>query len=370
MNSRFRIFLMGLTIMLWTLAAQAVTVSGKVYDKETGESVPGAAVQVAGTNRGAAADVEGLFAIVDLPSGETEFVISALGYQGQRKMLTLNGGDQHVLIRLVPEAVSLSEVNIETDARRVEDREYSPQVAQYTLPTRELTALPQVIEADLFRSLQILPGVLPTSDFSADLNIWGGSSDQNLILLNGIDVYKPMHLGGLFSVFNTDAIKDVKLIKGGFGSRYGGRLSAVVDIADREGNRNKVNGKAGISLLSSQATLEGPLPKGSWLIAGRRTYLDWATKTLKHNGVIDYDFPYYFYDFNAKLTRDFANGDRLSPSAYLGRDKMDIVSTTNDRIRMNWGNTTYSLPFVHIWSHRLFSTNTVAGSFFRFRFPL
>lgn len=352
-------------MMILLLAGQAgaVTISGKVRDSETGESVPGASVMVVGTTRGAAASVEGLFAIADLNAGNIVLQVSALGYATLKKDLSLEeGNDLNLILKLRPEAVQMGEVNVQ--AERAQEREYTPQVAQHSLETRQLVALPQLMEADLFRSLQIMPGILPTSDFSADLNIWGGSSDQNLILLNGIDVYKPVHLGGLFSVFNMDAIKDVKLVKGGFGAKYGGRLSAVVDVSDREGNRNKIAGKAGLSFLSTNATVEGPLPKGSWLVAGRRTYLDWATKTLKHNGVIDDDFPYYFYDLNLKLTRDFSNGDRLTPSAYFGRDVLQLTSSTDDQIKMVWGNATYSMPFVHVWTHKLFSTNTIAGSFY------
>jgi hypothetical protein len=341
----------------------AVTISGKVRDNQTGESVPGATVMIVGTQRGAAANVEGLFSIPDLPTGKTTVSVSALGYKALRKEVDLeDGNDLNLILKLQPEALQMGEVNVQVEQEK--EREYTPQVAHVKMETRQLAALPQLMEADLFRSLQIMPGVLATSDFSADLNIWGGSSDQNLILLNGIDVYKPVHLGGLFSVFNMDAIKDVNLIKGGFGAKYGGRLSAVVDVADREGNRNKFTGKAGLSFLSTNATLEGPLPKGSWLVAGRRTYVDWASKTLKNNGVIDDDFPYYFYDLNTKVTRDFSNGDRISPSAYFGRDVLQLTSNTDDQIHMTWGNATYSIPFVHVWTHKLFSTNTVAGSFY------
>ena len=356
--------MLGLTMML-TLAsiAHAVTISGKIIDRETSESVPGAAVQVTGTTRGAAADVEGLFSIPGLAAGTTELKITAVGYKPLTKKLVLaDGEDQHFTLKLISQAVVLGEVNVET--KKNGERDFTPQVAQFSLPAKQLAMLPQVVESDLFRSLQIVPGVLPSSDFTADLNIWGGSSDQNLILLDGIDVYKPTHLGGLFSIFNMDAVKDVKLIKGGFGAKYGGRLSAVVDVTDREGNRNKVTAKVGVSLLSSNATLEGPLPQGSWLVSGRRTYLDWATQTLKNNGVISTSFPYYFYDLNAKVTRDFANGDRLTPSAYTGRDILSLTSTLGDHVSLSWGNTTYSMPFVHVWSHRLFSTSTVAGSFF------
>ncbi|MBI5058262.1 TonB-dependent receptor [candidate division KSB1 bacterium] len=359
-------------IVIALLAAQAawagVTVSGKIKDRETGESVPSASVQVMGTGRGAATNVEGFFSIPDLQPGSITLLISSLGYAALKKELMLEAGnDMQLDLKVVPEAVQMMEINVEAEIQNRGEREYTPQVAQYTMETKELAKLPRLAEADLFRSLQFIPGVLPTSDFSSELNIWGGSSDQNLILLNGIEVYKPTHLGGLFSTFNMDAIKDVKLIKGGFPAKYGGRLSAVVDVADREGNRNQMHGKLGISLLSSQATLEGPVPRGSWLLAGRRTYVDAATKLLSSAGVIDEtsEFPYYFYDLNAKVTRDFANGDRLTPSAYLGSDVLNITSTTEDRIHLDWGNKTYSLPFVHIWNHKLFSTNTLAGSHYK-----
>ncbi|MBU1984157.1 TonB-dependent receptor, partial [bacterium] len=358
------ITILALLLALPMCAYALVTVSGKILDRETGESIPSVAVMIEGTQRGAAANVEGFFSISGIEPGQITLRFSALGYQPSRRELTLVGGqDQHLSIKLVPEAIQAMQVDVV--AEREQERSYTPKVAQYSLPTRELAKLPQVLEPDLFRSLQALPGVLATSDFSSELNIWGGSSDQNLILLNGIEVYKPTHLGGLFSVFNMDAVKDVKLIKGGFPAKYGGRLSAVVDVADREGNRNKTMGKVGLSFLSSNATLEGKLPRGSWLVAGRRTYVDAATKLLKNTGVIEDDFPYYFYDFNAKVTRDFANGDRLSPSTYLGNDVLDITSSTKDRIQLNWGNQTFSVPYVRIWHPKLFSVNTFAGSYYR-----
>lgn len=344
-----------------------VTISGKIRDLDTGESIPAVAVMVKGTTRGAAANVEGFFSIPDLDAGSNTLIFSALGYERKELTIELTDGESiNILTDLKPAAVVLGAVEIVTEYEN-EEPKFAPEVARIRVTAKELSKVPQVAEADLFRALQVMPGVLPSSDFSADLNIWGGSADQNLILLNGINVYKPSHLGGFFSIFNMDAVKDVKLIKGGFGAKYGGRLSAVVDISDREGNRNEVDGKVGISFLSSQAMLEGPLPKGAWMVAGRRTYIDGATKLLKDWGVIDDEFPYYFYDFNAKITRDFANGDRLSPSAYYGDDILKITSSSNDRIRLSWGNRTYSMPYVHIFSPKLYSRFTAAGSHFNAR---
>jgi outer membrane receptor protein involved in Fe transport len=346
-----------------SVALGKATISGKIKDQSTGESIPAVAVVVEGANRGAAANVEGFFSIPSLEAGEYTLVFTSLGYEPLRKQIVLKDGEsQNIEVKLQDSAIQFNAVEIVTSY----DKEpvYAPRVAQIEVTPRELVKLPQLAEPDLFRALQATAGILPSSDFSAELNIWGGSGDQNLILLNGINVYKPTHLGGLFSIFNMDAVKDVKLIKGGFGAKYGGRLSAVVDVADREGNRNKVEGKVGLSLLSSTGTLEGPLPHGSWLVAGRRTYIDAATKLFKSSGLIDDEFPYYFYDFNAKLTRDFANGDRISPSGYWGDDILQLSSATGDRLRLKWGNRTFSVPFVHIFSPKIYSHTTIAGSKF------
>ncbi len=340
-----------------------VTISGKIKDMATGESIPAVAVVVEGQNRGAAANVEGFFSIPNLEPGDYTLVFSSLGYEQLRKAISLQDGvDQNIEVKMKDAALQFKEVEI--IGIRDREPEYAPKVAQIQVTPKELLKLPQLAEPDLFRALQATAGILPSSDFSAELNIWGGSGDQNLILLNGINVYKPTHLGGLFSIFNMDAIKDVKLIKGGFGAKYGGRLSAVVDVADREGNRNKVQGKVGLSLLSSTGLLEGPLPHGSWLVAGRRTYIDAATKLFKSSGIIEDEFPYYFYDFNAKLTRDFSNGDRISPSGYWGDDVLQLVSSTDDRLRLKWGNRTFSVPYVHIFTPKLYSHTTLAGSKF------
>lgn len=353
------LFLLGASLHAYATG----TVSGKIKDAATGESIPAVAVMVEGTTRGAAANVEGFFSIPNLAAGAYTLIFNSLGFEQLRKEVVVESGvSQNLTILMHEEAVKLREVEILAERDREPD--YAPKVAQIEVTPKELKKLPQLAEPDLFRALQATAGILPSSDFSADLNIWGGSGDQNLILLNGINVYKPTHLGGLFSIFNMDAVKDVKLIKGGFGAQYGGRLSAVVDVADREGNRNKVQGKVGLSLLSSTALLEGPLPHGSWLVAGRRTYVDGATKLFKSLDIIEDDFPYYFYDFNAKITRDFSNGDRISPSAYYGDDILKVSSATGDRLRLTWGNRTFSIPFVHIFSPKVYSHTTLAGSSF------
>lgn len=186
-------------LFLWAsfadLAYGLVTVSGKIRDKETGESIPCAAVAVAGTTRGAVANVEGFFSIPDLEAGPIRLIIMSMGYERlERRLNLVEGSDQNLSVLLKPEAIIMEAVVVEAESDKLD---WAPEVARIEITPRELVQLPQLAEPDLFRSLQILPGILSSSDFSSDLNIWGGSSDQNLILLNGIEVYKPTHLGGL-----------------------------------------------------------------------------------------------------------------------------------------------------------------------------
>ena len=185
--------------------------------------------------------------------------------------------------------------------------------SQISLDIREINSAPAFIEPDIFRTLQMLPGVQTTSDFSSALYVRGSTPDQNLIMLDGIAVYNPYHLGGIFSTFNTDAIKEADFHAGGFPARYGGRMGAILNVLNREGNTRKVKGSANISLISSKGLIEGPLPswrgmKGSWMISGRRTYFDTVIDALKipigqriDGSDIYFQFPYYFYDYQVKI---------------------------------------------------------------------
>jgi outer membrane receptor protein involved in Fe transport len=229
--------------------------------------------------------------------------------------------------------------------------------SQIAVYTPQLRAIPQVAEPDLFRSIQMLPGVATLSDFSAGLYIRGGSPDQNLILLDQIDVYNPNHLFGFFSTFNTDAIKSVELLKGGFPAMYGGRLSSVLNVYNKEGDRENFHGIARLSLLSASTTLEGPWQKGSWMVSGRRTYIDAAGK------LADFDLPYYFYDAHAKINFDMKKRDQGSVSLYLGNDNLDLGSGGLD-VLIDWGNKTFSTQWTHLFSSKLFSHFVFAGSRF------
>ena len=239
---------------------------------------------------------------------------------------------------LTLQAVSMSEV--EVSAEKIQ-RKYNIQPSRINLSPRMLKAAPSLAEPDLFRTIQALPGVLTTSEFSTGLVIRGGNTDQNLILLDGITVYNPSHLGGVFSNFIVDGVKEANLIKGGYNAEYGGRLSAVLNVLSREGNRNKFDGKMSVSLLSAQTTLEGPSYNGAWLVSARRTYFDQIFKNNPNNP------PYYFYDFQGHVFSDLSPKDRLSISFYSGLDDF----TFNDLgLSSDWGNNTISLTLslIHI----------------------
>ena len=224
-----------------------------------------------------------------------------------------------------------------------------------------LRSAPALAEPDLFRTIQALPGVLTTSEFSTGLVIRGGNTDQNLILLDGVTVYNPSHLGGIFSNFIVDGVKEAELIKGAYNAEYGGRLSAVLNIISREGNQKKFEGKANLSLLSAQATLEGPFYKGAWVFSGRRTYFD---KIFQNVPSIP---PYYFYDVQSHVYSDLSPKDRISLSFYNGVD--DLVFDTFG-LSGRWGNRTLSSQYRRVFSEKLIGNFLLANSLFFTEFGL
>ena len=216
--------------------------------------------------------------------------------------------------------------------------------------------IPQLADADLFRSLQSLPGILVQTDFSTGLVIRGGNTDQNLILLDGITVYNPSHVGGVFSNFILDAVKEVDLQKGGYNAEYGGRLSSVLKVTSREGNSKEFQGSMSISALAAQTLLEGPLKNGAWVIAGRRTYFDQLFKGT------DFYFPYFFYDLQGHLYRDINDKQRISLSLYRGEDNLKWDDEFG--IEAIWRNNTISLNYRVFHSQKLLSNWMLAKSKF------
>ncbi|UCH09541.1 MAG: TonB-dependent receptor [Fidelibacterota bacterium] len=376
------------------LHAQAGTISGFVRDSTNHESLSFVNVFVKGTERGAATNRDGYFVITSLPRDTLEVIASIIGYAPASRRIDLREQD-HIRLdfQLAPTVLAGEEVTITAQRQRFRQ---SVEVSTVTLDTREIKVAPAFVEADVFRTLQLLPGVQSISDYSSALYVRGSTPDQNLILLDGIPVYNPFHLGGVFSTFNTEAIKEAEFIAGGFSARYGGRMGSVLEIINRDGNARELSGQANISLISSKLLAEGPLPqlgalKGSFMLAGRRTYFDqivdavaYATGHAKKRGYVG--FPYYFYDLQAKANLDLGDRHRVTVSLFKGRDVLKAVdkydSETPDRyleediasdvykhrfaFDWSWGNTTRSIAWRWVVSPRLVSKVYLAGSRFRY----
>ena len=333
----------------------AGTIHGFVRSKQNKEPVIMGNVWIKGTQIGTATNMKGYYVIPSLQPGEYEICFRYIGYKTQiiKKFIGKND-DITIDVDLEEEAIMM-EGAVVTAERDNRDLDIKP--SQISLTAPRMAKIPQVAEPDLFRSIQMMPGVATLSDFSAGLYIRGGSADQNLILLDHIDVYNPNHMFGFFSSFSTDAIKSVELLKGGYPSKYGGRLSSVLNVVNKEGNREEFEGVVRMSLLSASTTLEGPWQHGSWMISGRRTYLDLAMK------IADFDLPYYFWDGHAKINFDIDKNNQASLSFYAGNDVLDYQSETMD-MNLNWGNKTFSAQWTHLFSSTLFSHFVLAGSRF------
>ncbi len=330
----------------------AATMSGFVRSAEDGEALSYANVAIQGTKIGDVTNAQGFYSLPDVPAGAFVVSFSYLGFATQTRSATLVETDAVTIsVELEPQTIQVKGVEVEAEA--------NPRLApsRLTIRTHELNAVPSIAEADLFRAVQALPGVSTLSDFSSGLYVRGGSPDQNLILLDDVDVYNPSHLFGFFSTFNVDAVKTVELQKSAYPAPYGGRLSSLLDVHNRDGNRKEFEGVGRLSLISSSLTLEGPWSRGSWMVSGRRTHLGTLAKAA------DLDLPYRFYDVHAKLNFDAGTNDRTSLSAFRGSDRLDWDQETIDVV-LDWGNDTGSLQWTHVFNNTLFSHFLIGGSRF------
>ena len=339
--------------------AQSGIISGFISDSSSAEALIGANVILQETGQGMATDINGYYIIQDITPGDYVLMVSYVGFKLKKEKLKISDGQSIKLdISLSEDVVELTQ--IEVTAEQIQ-RKSNIQPSKINLSPRMMKAAPALAEPDLFRTIQALPGVLTTSEFSTGLVIRGGNTDQNLILLDGVTVYNPSHLGGIFSNFIVDGVKEAELIKGAYNAEYGGRLSAVLNIISREGNQKKFEGKANLSLLSAQATFEGPFYKGAWVFSGRRTYFD---KIFQNVPTIP---PYYFYDIQSHIYTDLTSKDRLSLSFYNGVDDLlfDTFGLTG-----RWGNRTVSAQYRRVFSEKLIGNFLYANSLFFTEFGL
>jgi hypothetical protein len=333
--------------------AQSASVSGFVADSSNGESLIEANIYIEDLQTGTATNSDGYYVIHPIPPGEHDLVCSYIGYKLFRQKINLAPGEKLFLnIILSPQAITSEAVNVIAEAATVER---DIKISQVSLSARAIQQGPKLGEADLFRTLQALPGVVAESDFSTGLVVRGGNTDQNLVMLDGITVYNPSHMGGLFSNFLLDAVKDANFIKGGYPAEYGGRMSSVLNVISREGNKKEFSGSFSVSVLSSHLSIETPVGNGALLLAGRRTYFDQALKLFNE------EFPYYFYDFQGSFHQDLTPYDRLTISGYFGNDVLDWDKIS---INLRWGNRTLAANWRHVFSPRLFSNFMIAGSRF------
>ena len=299
---------------------------------------------------GAVSNNSGYYAVKQVPAGTHVVSTSHAGYQTRWDTLRF-GADETVRLNLAlgPKPVDMGE-EISVEAERI------------SLRAKPVQQLPALGEADLLRSLQLLPGIQAVSDISSGLYVRGGGPDQTAILLDDIPLYNPSHLFGLFSTFNPDAIKEVNLYKGAYPATYGRTLGAVLDVSNREGNRQRTSGRGGVSLISGRLLTEGPVGQGSWMLAGRRTYLEPVLSAIRSRGV-DIPLNYYFYDFNGKVNQRWGD-DTFTVSTYWGQDdlRLDLEDDEESLVDLRWGNRALTARWTRVFSPALFGHFMAAGS--------
>jgi hypothetical protein len=330
------------------------TLSGYLKDSRSGEALIGGNVVAEGTGFGVSTNAYGFYSLA-LPAGEYTIKYYYLGYETESRSVALTG-DRTLNIELKESSVELMEVEVSEDLDR---NVKSVEMSTTQLTILEVKAIPQLLgEVDVIRSILLLPGVTTVGEGASGFNVRGGNIDQNLILLDEAPVYNSSHLFGFFSIFNGDAVRDLKLYKGGIPAEYGGRLSSVLDVRQKEGNTKSFHGTGGIGALSSRLMLEGPIVKDkcSFMVAGRRSYADLFLKfasdpDLRQNQA-------YFYDLNAKVNYTIDDKNSVFLSAYFGRD----IFSFSDLFRFSWGNKTLTLRWNHLFNDKMFANFTALVS--------
>ena len=333
--------------------------SGVVSEAETGETLFGVNVLIPEFQMGTVTNEYGFYSIT-LPKGDVEIIYSSLGFTTEKKQISLEK-NLKINVNLKTDTQSLDEVVITADSEKLNIR--SSQMSSNTLSANTIKKIPVVLgEVDLLKSITLLPGVTSAGEGASGFNVRGGAADQNLILLDEATLYDSSHLFGFFSVFNPDAIKDLTLYKGAIPARYGGRISSVLDIYQKDGNKKEYHATGGIGLIASRLLLEGPIvkDKASFLLGGRSSY---AHLFLP---LFDNDNTAFFYDLNTKLSYNLNDNNQLFLSGYFGRDVFRISESFSN----SFGNTTLNLRWNHLFSDRLFSNLSAIYSDYYFGLEL
>ena len=361
-------------IVLINNSVNAQTISGKIADKDNGETLPFALVYIKGSTKGTSTNVYGFYSLTispeDIKNGKVTIVFSFTGYDKTEKIIEVKS-DVLVNIRLKSSSTTLKEFTVEADKTKEIEELKSTTMSTENLEMEQMKTLPSIGgEVDIIKVAQLLPGVQGGTEGGTGMFVRGGDADQNLVILDEAIVYNIGHLFGFFSVFNPETIKDMTIIKGAFPSQYGGRLSSVLDIRMKEGNDTKFQGSGGVGLLSSRLTLEMPIQKekGSILIAGRRTYIDQVLKAVGQ------EIPYFFYDINVKANYQLTPKDRIFYSMYYGKDVLafgedgDDTDTSGTSSAFDFGfslgNWTNTIRWNHIYNPKLFSNLSLINTNF------
>ncbi|PCJ65256.1 MAG: TonB-dependent receptor [Bacteroidetes bacterium] len=352
-------------------AQESYTLSGYVKESGSKELLIGVTIYTADKTAGTVSNNFGYYAI-QLPAGKHTMIYNFVGYTQVIKEVTITK-DVVMDVLLKSAQTDIGEVVVKGSKTH---KKVSEEVRMSTIeiPIKTIKEIPALLgEKDVLKVLQLMPGVQSGSEGQSGLYVRGGGPDQNLIILDGATVYNAQHLFGFFSLFNGDALRSVELVKGGFPARYGGRLSSVIDMNMKDGNKEKYTGELGIGIISSKGLIEGPFAKGkgSFIVSGRRTYIDILAQPIilaVNNGNTA---GYYFYDLNAKANYEIDAKNRVYLSGYFGRDKfyLNVKESFNDnsyksKINFGWGNATGTARWNHIVNPKLFSNTSLIYSFY------
>lgn len=355
---------MGMVCLLHTIPLKGqdqFTLSGYLKDATNGEALIGATIRVKNLNAGNVSNVYGFYSIT-LPKGNYEIDYRYVGYQPTTRQVTLTE-NVRLNVELKTSEQQLQEVVI--SGKAANDHVSNIEMSTEELDIKSIQKMPAFAgEVDVIRSIQLLPGVSTVGEGAAGFNVRGGSVGQNLVLLDEAPVYQSSHLMGFFSVFNPDAVKDVKLYKGGIPAKYGGRLSSILDIRMKEGNSKEYDISGGIGTVFSRFAVEGPIKKdkASFIVAGRRSYADVIAKMF--TDALDDNTSLYFYDLTAKTNFNINENNRIYLSGYWGRDVLEFAENQG----FDWGNRTASFRWNHLFSEKLFSNLTMFYSNYDYGF--
>ncbi len=348
------------------LFGQKATISGSIKDAKNGEDIFGAIISVKELdNVGAKSNAYGFYSL-SLDTGTYTIIYRNLGYEIQEMVIRLNQDiTKNIELALSKDVQEIGEVVV--SAVKENENITSSGMQVTTFDPKSIETIPVLFgEKDIMKTLQLTPGIKSAGEGNAGFFVRGGGTDQNLILLDEAPVYNASHLLGFFSVFNSDALKDVSLYKSGIPAEYGGRASSVMDVKMRDGNNKKFGASGGIGLISSRLAIEGPIvkEKGSFIISGRRSYADLFLKLSKREELKDTKL--YFYDLNMKANYKLSDKDRIFLSGYFGRDNLKF----GDIFGFGWGNATGTLRYNRLINDKMFSNTSVVFSNFNYEFTV